>query len=87
MASAAVAEILLEKDQLVAVALQYGVVGVKVITPSCLGGLRCFSIDPKGYNIPPIWDYQDEGLYWSRDVSEEAREALFAASQLARSAA
>lgn len=87
MATAAVADILLDEGQLVAVALQYGVVGVHVLNPSCVGGRRCFAIDPKGYNIPRVWNYEDEGLYWSRDVSQESRDALFAASQLARSAA
>ena len=67
-------------------ALQYGVVGVHVVDP-CRDQPPCFSIDTKGYNIPRAWNYEDEGLYWSRDVSQESRDALFAASQLARSAA
>ena len=88
MANKAVAADLLEEGQLVAVALQYGVVGVHVLNPSlCMGGSRCFTIDPKGYNIPRVWNYDDEGLYWTRDVSQESRDALFAASMLARSAA
>jgi len=73
---------LLEKDQLVAVALRYGVVAVRVIDYQP----PCFSIDPRHYNIPRVWSYEDEGLYWSRDVSQESRDALFAAAQLARSA-
>jgi hypothetical protein len=87
MANKAVATDLLEAGQLVAVALQFGVVGVEVLNPSCLGGRRCFAIATKGFNMPPVWDYEDEGLLWSRDASKESRDALFAASQLARSAA
>jgi hypothetical protein len=87
MANKAPAAVLLEQGQLVAVAMQFGVVGVEVLNPSCLGGRRCFSIATKGFNIPPVWDYEDEGLTWSRDVSKESRDVLFAASQLARSAA
>jgi len=87
MATATPAEVLLEQGQLVAVAMRFGVFGVEVLNPSCLGGRRCFSIATKGFNLPPIWDYEDEGVLWSRDVSKESREALFAASMLARSAA
>lgn len=87
MATAAVAEVLLEQGQLVAIAMRYGVVGVEVLNPSLLGGRRCFSIAAKGFNIPSFWDYEDEGVMWSRDTCQEARDALFAASLLARSAA
>lgn len=80
---------LLDQNQLVAIALQYGVVGVRVSRRLQRDHRHepFFTIDTKGYNLPKVHHYCDEGISWTRDVSEEGRAALFAASKLTRSAA